>query len=1044
MPPKTRAPSRRAGEQDAPIEMADRPRASTQRGRGRRGRVTRPVELDTPVSRQEEGQSSGDVDRHPARGITIEDLAAGLQGVNRVVEMMTTRMEDIQRVVEGRPTVQESPSSQGQADHQHHEEERGHLDISLPDFLKLKPPTFSGSDASEKPQVFLDKMEKICKALGCSSVRSVELAAFQLEDVAQEWYSSLCRRRPTNATPLAWSEFSVAFLDRFLPLSVRNARAREFETLVQTSSMTVSEYDIKFTQLARYAPYLISTEEMKIQRFVDGLVEPLFRAVASRDFTTYSAAVDRAQRIEMRTSESRAARDRAKRGKTEGYQGRRDFSSGGSSSSRQGPQRDSRVGQRTFNSRRQQDSRQSSQVIRSCDTCGRRHSGRCFLTTKTCYGCGQPGHIRRDCPMAHQSPDSARGSTQPASSAPSVAVSSCREVSGSRGRGAGTSSQGRPSGSEHQSSIGRGQARVFALTQQEAQTSNVVVSGILSVCNMNARVLFDPGATHSFISPCFASRLGRGRVRREKQLVVSTPLKEIFVAKWEYESCVLRVKDKDTSVNLVVLDTLDFDVILGMNWLSPYHASVDCYHKLVRFDFPGEPSFSIQGDRSNAPTNLISVISARRLLRQGCIGYLDVVKDSQAKIGDVTQVSVVKEFVDVFPEELPGLPPEREVEFCIDLIPDTRPISIPSYRMAPAELKELKDQLEDLLDKGFIRPSVSPWGAPVFFVKKKDGSLRLCIDYRQLNKVTVKNKYPLPRIDDLFDQLQGAQCFSKIDLRFGYHQLRIRNEVIPKTAFRTRYGHYEFLVMSFGLTNAPAAFMDLMNRVFKPYLDKFVVVFIDDILIYSKSREEHEQHLKIVLQILREHRLYAKFSKCEFWLESVAFLGHVVSKEGIQVDTKKIKVVEKWPRPTSVTEIRSFVGLAGYYRRFVKDFSKIVAPLTKLTRKDIKFEWTDACENSFEKLKACLTTAPVLSLSQGTGGYTVFCDALGVGLGCVLMQHGKVIAYASRQLKRHEQNYPIHDLEMAAIVFALNIWRHYLYGETCEIYTDHKSLKYIF
>ncbi|WRX26670.1 Reverse transcriptase domain - like 10 [Theobroma cacao] len=223
-----------------------------------------------------------------------------------------------------------------------------------------------------------------------------------------------------------------------------------------------------------------------------------------------------------------------------------------------------------------------------------------------------------------------------------------------------------------------------------------------------------------------------------------------------------------------------------------------------------------------------------------------------------------------------------------------------------------------------------------------------------------------------------------------------------------------------------------------------MVVFIDDILIYSKSREEHEQHLKIVLQILREHQLYAKFSKCEFWLESVAFLGHVVSKDGIQVDSKKIEAVEKWPRLTSVTEIRSFVGLAGYYRRFVKDFSKIVAPLTKLTCKDTKFEWSDACENSFEKLKACLTTALVLSLPQGTGGYTVFCDASRVGLGCVLMQHGKVIAYASRQLNRHEQNYPIHDLETAAIAFALKIWRHYLYGETCKIYTDHKSLKYIF
>ena len=364
--------------------------------------------------------------------------------------------------------------------------------------------------------------------------------------------------------------------------------------------------------------------------------------------------------------------------------------------------------------------------------------------------------------------------------------------------------------------------------------------------------------------------------------------------------------------------------------------------------------------------------------------------------------------------------------------------------MAPAELKELKEQLQDLLDKGFVRPSTSPWGAPVLFVKKKDGSLRLCIDYRQLNKVTVRNKYPLPRIDDLFDQLQGASCFSKIDLRLGYHQLRIRHEDVPKTAFRTRYGHYEFLVMSFGLTNAPTAFMDLMNRVFKPFLDRFVIVFIDDILVYSRSEEEHVEHLRIVLQTLREHQLYAKFSKCEFWLDSVAFLGHVVSREGIQVDPKKIEVMMDWQRPTTVTEVRSFLGLAGYYRRFVQDFSRIVAPLTRLTQKNVRFQWTEACEASFQKLKDCLTSAPVLALPSGSRGYTVYCDSSRVGLGCVLMQHGKVIAYASRQLKRHEQNYPTHDLEMAAVIFALKIWRHYLYGETCEIFTDHKSLKYIF
>ncbi|KAL5560612.1 hypothetical protein UlMin_036823 [Ulmus minor] len=273
--------------------------------------------------------------------------------------------------------------------------------------------------------------------------------------------------------------------------------------------------------------------------------------------------------------------------------------------------------------------------------------------------------------------------------------------------------------------------------------------------------------------------------------------------------------------------------------------------------------------------------------------------------------------------------------------------------MAPAELKELQTQLQELLDKGFIRPSHSPWGAPVLFVKKKDGTLRMCIDYRGLNKVTIKNKYPLPRIDDLFDQLKGAVVFSKIDLRSGYHQLRIKE-----------YGHYEFLVMPFGLTNAPAAFMDLMNRVFKAYLDKFVIVFIDDILVYSRSQEEHANHLRMVLQTLVEHRLYAKFSKCEFWLQSVQFLGHVISKDGLSVDPAKIEAVSKWAAPTSVTEIRSFLGLAGYYRRFVEGFSTLAAPLTALTKKDRKYEWSDKCEQSFQELKRRLTKRTIQTLED--------------------------------------------------------------------------------
>ncbi|KAH0776329.1 hypothetical protein KY290_007740 [Solanum tuberosum] len=247
-------------------------------------------------------------------------------------------------------------------------------------------------------------------------------------------------------------------------------------------------------------------------------------------------------------------------------------------------------------------------------------------------------------------------------------------------------------------------------------------------------------------------------------------------------------------------------------------------------------------------------------------------------------VSIVNEFLEVFPNDLPGIPPEREIDFGIDLLPNTQPISIPPYRIASAELKE---QLKDLLDKGFIQPSISPWGAPVLFVRKMDRSLRMCIDYRQLNKVTINNKYPLPRINDLFDQLQGANYFSKIDLHLGYHQLRVRVVGIPKTSFRTRYCHYEFVVMSFGLTNAPAAFMDLMNRVFRYYLDMFVIVFIDDILIYSRSENEHMNHLRIVFQVLKDHQLYDRFSTCEFCLRSVAFLGHIVSSKGIEIDPKK-------------------------------------------------------------------------------------------------------------------------------------------------------------
>ncbi|GKD45029.1 putative reverse transcriptase domain-containing protein [Tanacetum coccineum] len=365
-----------------------------------------------------------------------------------------------------------------------------------------------------------------------------------------------------------------------------------------------------------------------------------------------------------------------------------------------------------------------------------------------------------------------------------------------------------------------------------------------------------------------------------------------------------------------------FDVIIGIDWLVKHDAIIDCGEKVVRIPY-GNKMLIVESDKGVSRLKAISCIKARKYVERGCHLFLAHVTEKESKEKRLEDVLVIRDFPKVFPKELPGLPPPRQVEFQIDLVPRTAPVARAPYRLAPFEMRELS-------------------GAPVLFVKKKDGSFRMCIDYHELNKLTVKNRYHPARIDYLFDQLQGLNVYSKIDLRSGYHNLRIKEEDISITAFRTRYGHFEFQVMPFGLTNAPAVFMDLMNRVCKPYLDKFVIVFIDDILVYSKDKEEHGKHLKIVLELLKKERF-----------------------------------------------------------------------------------------------------APILALPEGTKDFLVYCDASLKGYGAVLMQREKVIAYASRQLKVYEENYTTHDSELGAVVFALRLWRHYLYATKYVVFTDHKSLQYI-
>ncbi|WVZ76423.1 LOW QUALITY PROTEIN: hypothetical protein U9M48_024400, partial [Paspalum notatum var. saurae] len=482
--------------------------------------------------------------------------------------------------------------------------------------------------------------------------------------------------------------------------------------------------------------------------------------------------------------------------------------------------------------------------------------------------------------------------------------------------------------------------QVHYIHLEQIPVGEPVLAGTFSVNGHPTVVLFDSGATHTFISRPYASKHGIKTSCVKESYNISAPGNPINT-NLIVKRLLLSIGGEDFVIDPVVLPHQGIDVILGMNWMNENHAVPDI----------GSGTRQLKSNVGGKYANSRTCFRRSRTLA-------------------------------------PGLPPDRNVEFSIEPVPCTAPVSKRPYRWHRDELKELKTQLQEQLDKGFIRPSSSPWGCPALFVEKKDqGGKRLCVDYRPLNASHA-----------------GARVFSKIDLRSGYYKIKIREEDIPKTAFSTRYGLYEYLVMSFGLTNAPAFFMYMMNSVFMNELDKFVVVFIDDIPIYSKNEEEHREHLRVVLARLEEHKLYAKFSKCAFWLKEVSFLGHILSEKGVES-------VLNWKQPESVTEIRSFLGLAGYYHRFIKDFSKTAKPMTSLTKKNAKYTWSPNCEEAFRR---SLTTAPVLAQPDVAKPFDVYCDASGNGLGCVLMQEGRVVAYASRQLRKHEANYPTHDLELAS------------------------------
>jgi hypothetical protein len=747
-------------------------------------------------------------------------------------------------------------------------------------------------------------------------------------------------------------------------------KQEEFMKLKQGGD-TITQYLNKFNHLSQYVIDQVNTDLKKKNCFMRGLNDWMQRKMATCIDLTYGRAISTALAVESKYTNS---------GKSKGSGGNRPT---------QGPEKRQRLVIRPFNQGRSSSHPPSfpfkqpvfirpNAALTTTSQPGAPGTRSPALPSSStgCFNCGKSRHFIKDCPYPKQN----RSNNQ---------------------QGTGNSSQAKGNAGKNIKKT----SRIYYTQVATTPDGEPVMMGTFLMANHPAIILFDSGASHTFISKKFVEQHCISYHESKEGFRIHSPGGQIFTREVAYQVPVT-LAGRDFPTNMIVLKGQYIDVILDMNWLAQHKAILNTDQRTIRLSH-------------NQEEILLSLpIPAKTTGRI-----------YEAIIPEIKDIQVVCEFPDVFPEELK---------------PGTAPISRRSYRMPPNELAELKIQLQDLLEKWFIRPSSSPWGCPAIFVKKKDQTLQMCVDYRPLNEVTIKNKYPLPRIDILFDQLTGARVFSKIDLRSGYHQIRIRPEDIPKIAFTTRYGLFEYLVMSFGLTNAPAHFTYLMNSVFMPELDKFVVVFIDDMLIYSKNEEEHAQHLRIVLTRLREHRLYAKFSKCAFWLEEIRFLGHVLSARGIAVDPSKVKDILEWKPPTTVHQVWSFLGLAGYYRRFIPDFSKLVKPITSLLKNDTKFNWSSECNEAFEKLKVLLTTAPVLAQPDIEKPFDVYCDASGSGLGCVLMQEGRVIVYASRQLWWHEEHYPTHDLELAAVVHALKIWRHYLLGNICHIYTDHKSLKYIF
>lgn len=563
-------------------------------------------------------------------------------------------------------------------------------------------------------------------------------------------------------------------------------------------------------------------------------------------------------------------------------------------------------------------------------------------------------------------------------------------------------------------------------------------------------ILIDTGSTHSFIDKSLVNSVGLV-AEVIPPLIVTVADGSRVLVDTACKGCSYKVQGHEFDTDLRLFSLGGSDIVLGVDWLKQHNPVTFDFQKFHMTISKGGKNITLKGETQEGSLKTVSCKKLKKLLTHGkniSQGFLCMIQAQQGETKANSQSMAPKElqpllesYQDIF-REPKGLPPYRLQDHKIPLIAGSQPVNQRGYKVPYIQKTEIENQVKEMLQSGIIQASTSPFASPVILVKKKDGSWRMCVDYRKLNDITVKNKYPIPIIDELLDELRGASWFTKLDLRAGYHQIRVAEEDIYKTAFRTHQGLYEFKVMPFGLTNAPASFQALMNEIFQGQIRKSVLVFFDDILVYSSGLQEHLQHLEMVFQKMRDHQLYIKASKCSFGQTQLEYLGHIISREGVATDPEKVAAMTNWPTPTTVKQLRGFLGLTGYYRRFVKGYGQISRPLTNLLKKG-SFDWTQEAQGAFDHLKTAMTTTPVLALPDYSQPFVIETDASGNGIGVVLMQMGRPIAYLSKGLATKHQALSTYEKELLAIVMATQKWHSYLQGHHFVIRTDHQSLKYL-